>query len=90
VALSKTARAKIPTHQFALPAQRKYPINTRKRAGKALGLVALNGTPAQKQQVRAAVQRAYPTMVGAPAAASAPKPKATPTIAVKRPMRRGK
>jgi hypothetical protein len=38
---------------------RKYPINTRKRAQVALGLVGMHGTAAQKRQVRAAVKRRY-------------------------------
>jgi hypothetical protein len=59
--LSKRARAKIPTSQFAIPEKRKYPINTRKRAGRALGLVGMHGTATEKRRVRAAVRRKYGT-----------------------------
>jgi hypothetical protein len=57
--LTKRARAKIPTSKFAIKKGRKYPINTRKRAGVALGLVGMHGTAAQKRQVRAAVRKRY-------------------------------
>ena len=52
-------RAALPKTAFAIPAQRKYPINTPTRAKAALGLVALNGTAAQKTQVRNAVKKKY-------------------------------
>ena len=57
--LTKKARRKIPTSKFAIKKGRKYPINTRKRARVALGLVGMHGTTAQKRQVRAAVKRRY-------------------------------
>ena len=57
--LSKRARAKIPTSQFAIPEKRKYPIDTRRRAGKALGLVGMHGSATEKRRVRAAVRRKY-------------------------------
>lgn len=57
--LSKRARAKIPTKQFAIPEKRKYPINTRRRAGRALGLVGMHGSASEKRRVRAAVKRKY-------------------------------
>jgi hypothetical protein len=57
--LRAAARRKIPTSKFAIKKGRKYPINTRKRAQVALGLVGMHGTAAQKRQVRAAVKRRY-------------------------------
>jgi len=53
-ALSKTS--------FAIPSQRKYPINDLNHARNALARVAQNGTPTEKQQVRAAVYRKFPQL----------------------------
>lgn len=58
--LSAARRKKIPTSKFAIKRGRKYPINTRRRARTALGLVGMHGTAAQKRTVRAAVRRRYP------------------------------
>jgi hypothetical protein len=57
--LTAKARRRIPTSKFAIKKSRKYPINTRKRARVALGLVGMHGTAAEKRQVRAAVKRRY-------------------------------
>jgi len=57
--LTARARKRIKTSNFAIPGKRKYPINTRKRAGVALGLVGMHGTAAEKRKVRAAVKRKY-------------------------------
>lgn len=58
--LSTARRKKIPTSKFAIKRGRKYPIDTRRRARTALGLVGMHGTAAQKRTVRAAVRRRYP------------------------------
>jgi len=61
--LSAARRKKIPTSKFAIKRSRKYPIDTRRRAAKALGFVGMHGTAAQKRQVQSAVARKYPGMV---------------------------
>lgn len=60
--LSGKQRKKLTGPQFALPAQRKYPINDKAHARNALARVAQSGTPAQQKQVRAAVKRKYPSI----------------------------
>lgn len=57
--LRAAARRKIPTSKFAIKRGRKYPIDTKKRARTALGLVGMHGTAAQKKAVRSAVKRKY-------------------------------
>jgi hypothetical protein len=57
--LSAKRRRKIPTSKFAIRRGRKYPIDTKRRARVALGLVAMHGTSTQKRAVRAAVKRRY-------------------------------
>lgn len=86
--LTAKQRAQIPSNKFALPDQRKYPIDTPGRAADALRLVGLNGTPAQKAKVRAAVKKTHPTVhvSGAPAAGKSDpgmKPPAKKTAAKK-------
>jgi hypothetical protein len=58
--LTAKARANIPSKEFAVPSKDGYPIDTRKRAATALGLVGMHGSPAEKAQVRSAVARKYP------------------------------
>jgi hypothetical protein len=58
--LSTKARAQLPTHSFALPGERKYPIQDAPHARNALSRVAQHGTPAEQRAVRAAVARRYP------------------------------
>lgn len=60
--LSSKARAMLPGHSFALPAQRKYPIQDASHARNALSRVAQHGTPAEQQTVKAAVHRRYPSI----------------------------
>lgn len=55
-------RKKLTSSQFAMPAQRKYPINDKSHARNALARVAQSGTPAQQKQVRAAVKRKFPSI----------------------------
>jgi hypothetical protein len=59
---TKTGRAAMAGNQFALPAQKKYRMDDAAHARNALGRVAQNGTPAEKQQVRAAVARKFPSI----------------------------
>ena len=60
--LTTKQRKAIPKGDFALPKQRKYPIEDKAHARDALSRVAANGTPAQKAAVRAAVARKYPSI----------------------------
>ncbi|NMM93905.1 DUF6582 domain-containing protein [Bifidobacterium oedipodis] len=60
--LTSRGRKRMKSSQFAIPSQRKYPINDRAHARAALSSVAQHGTPAEKQKVRKAVKRKYPTM----------------------------
>lgn len=58
--LSASQRRNLPRGDFAMPKQRKYPINDRSHARNALARVSQHGSPAQKARVRAAVRRRYP------------------------------
>lgn len=60
--LTAKARANIPQKEFAVPSKDggAYPIDTRKRAATALGLVGMHGSPSEKTQVRSAVAKKYP------------------------------
>lgn len=58
--LTSSARKAIPTKSFAVPSERKYPIEDANHARNALSRVSANGTPEQKAEVRAAVHRKYP------------------------------
>ena len=58
--LSASQRRHLPRGDFAMPKQRKYPINDRSHARNALARVSQHGTPSQKARVRAAVRRRYP------------------------------
>jgi len=60
--LTGKQRKKLTSSEFAMPAQRKYPINDKAHARNALSRVAASGTPAQQKQVRAAVKRKYPSI----------------------------
>lgn len=60
--LTASARNKIPSKSFALPSERKYPIEDKNHARNALSRVSANGTPAQQAEVRGAVHRKYPNI----------------------------
>jgi hypothetical protein len=47
---------------FAVPAERKYPVNDRAHAQNALARVAQHGTSAEKTAVRKKVAAKYPGM----------------------------
>ena len=59
MALSARARAKLPSSSFALPGQRKYPIDTLKRAKNALARSAQKKTAGSYSTVAKAVRRKY-------------------------------
>lgn len=48
--------------QFGLPKQRKYPLNTKKRARNALARAAQHATPSQRAQIRRRVKAKYPNI----------------------------
>jgi hypothetical protein len=60
--LTSRQRKRLPKGAFALPGKRAYPINDKSHARNALARVSQHGTPAQKQKVRSAVARKYPTI----------------------------
>jgi hypothetical protein len=60
--LTAWQRHRLRASQFALPAERKYPIEDEAHARDALARVAEYGTAAEKRKVRAAVKRKYPDM----------------------------
>jgi hypothetical protein len=60
--LSTKQRNNLRKSQFAIPSQRKYPINDLAHAKNALARVAQSGTPSQKAQVKAAVYKKFPSL----------------------------
>lgn len=57
--LSASTRRALPTSDFALPG-RRYPVEDKAHARNALSRVSQNGTPQEKNKVRAAVDRKFP------------------------------
>lgn len=55
-------RNRLPKSAFALPGQRKYPIDTKKRARAALAYSARTDTAGTYKTVRAAVTKRYPSL----------------------------
>lgn len=60
--LTTKQRKALSASQFAIPSQRKYPIDTKNRARNALARVAQNGTAAQQAQVRKRVKAKFPSI----------------------------
>lgn len=60
--LTSKARKQLKKPQFAIPANRSYPIPDEAHARNALARVAQFGTPAEKAAVRAAVVRKFPNI----------------------------
>ena len=60
--LTSKQRKKLPKSSFAIPGQKKYPIEDRSHAANAKARVAQHGTPAQKAAVDRAVAKRYPGM----------------------------
>jgi hypothetical protein len=60
--LSGKKRKKLSKKSFALPGKRKYPIPDKAHARNALARVAQSGTAEEKQKVRAAVKRRFPSI----------------------------
>ena len=55
-------RKKLKKSSFALPDEEKYPIPDIEHARNALSRVAQRGSAAEKKQVRAAVEKKYPSL----------------------------
>jgi hypothetical protein len=60
--LSTAARKRLPASDFALPKERKYPVENKAHARNALSRVSANGTPAEKAAVREKVEHAFPSI----------------------------
>lgn len=58
--LNSVKRNALEDSSFALPGERKYPLNDVNHARMALSRVAQNGTPAEKSAVQSAVHKKYP------------------------------
>lgn len=60
--LTARGRKHIKKSNFALPKERKYPIQDISHARNALARVAQYGTASEKRRVRAAVVRKWPSL----------------------------
>ena len=60
--LNSKERNAIPSKEFALPGERKFPIENRSHAQNALARASQGGVPEIKAKVSAAVRRKYPNM----------------------------
>lgn len=58
--LTAKKRNSLPASDFAMPSERKYPLNDKSHARNALARVAQFGSPEEKGKVRAKVHRKYP------------------------------
>ena len=60
--LSASQRRNLPRGDFAMPKQRKYPINDKSHARNALARVSQHGTTAEKRKIRRKVAERYPSI----------------------------
>lgn len=60
--LTARGRKRIKRSNFALPRERKYPIQDIAHARNALARVAQYGTKSEQRRVRVAVGRKYPSL----------------------------
>ena len=58
--LTSEARNRLKSSDFALPGERRYPIENESHARAALSMVARYGSPEEQAKVRSAVKRRYP------------------------------
>jgi len=58
--LSGKARMKLPDNTFALPKQRKYPLNNASHARNALARASQYATPDEKALIKRKVKAKYP------------------------------
>lgn len=60
--LTYRQRKRLPSRQFALERERKYPLDTINRARNALARVAQHGTRAEQKEVKREVYAKYPSL----------------------------
>lgn len=60
--LTYRQRKELPTSAFALPEERKYPIDTHARAINAEGKAERFATPKQKKQIFRSIHKKYPDL----------------------------
>jgi len=60
--LSSKRRKALPRSSFALPSQRKYPIDTKARAKSALAYASRSDTAGAYSTIRAKVLKRYPSL----------------------------
>lgn len=60
--LKTSERDKLKASDFAIPGERKYPIENESHARAALSMVARFGSAEEQAKVRAAVKRRYPNI----------------------------
>jgi|TARA_B100000586_G_scaffold232718_1_gene182176 hypothetical protein len=60
--LTAKQRSKLRKSQFALPKQRKYPINDKSHARNALARAAQHATPSQQRRIKTAVYKKFPSL----------------------------
>lgn len=60
--LTYKQKTELPNREFAIPSERKYPINNESHARNALARVSAYGTPTEKKQVCLAVAKRYPNI----------------------------
>mgnify|MGYP003392886262 CR=1 FL=1 len=60
--LTPKKRNALQKESFALPKERKYPIEDEAHAKNALARVSQNGTPEEKKKVAQAIAKKYPIM----------------------------
>jgi predicted DNA-binding helix-hairpin-helix protein len=58
--LTYKKRNKLPKRDFAIPEERRYPIEDEAHARNALARVSTFGTKTEQRRVRKAVRRRYP------------------------------
>ena len=58
--LTSKERNSLPSSDFAVPSERKYPLNDMNHARNALSRVSQYGYPELKEKIRAAVHRKFP------------------------------
>lgn len=60
--LTTKSRNNLPTTDFAIPSERKYPLPNESHAKNALARVSQFGTPAEKSRVEKAVYKKFPEL----------------------------
>jgi hypothetical protein len=60
--LTYRQRKRLRSTSFALPEERRYPIDTLARGRNALARVSAFGTESEKRKVRRAVRKRYPSL----------------------------